>query len=309
MKIAYKLKVYLKNRLGISGIHEKLDLIHEMLAKILIRGNDELSLLNEAEFKIYSQSGEDGLIQWLISKLKISSNTFIEFGVETYKESNTRFLLFNNYWKGLIIDGDADKIEEIKNEFKLNWSRNITSVCIFINKENIDQIISENNFQGEIGLLSIDIDGNDYWVWECINSVDPTIVVIEYNALFGNHEMISTPYDPNFMRTKAHYSNIYYGASLAALENLGKRKGYSLIGTNLAGNNAFFVKNSKLNNDVIAKSSKQCFHDKQYREAYNEEGFLTYENRSQSLEKIKTMPVYDFSSGSIKLIEEVFELR
>jgi hypothetical protein len=114
----------------------------------------------------------------------------------------------------------------------LYWQHDLTAVHAFIQKENINDIFFENNFAGNIGILSIDIDGNDYWIWDVIDSVVPQIVICEYNSILGAEESVVIPYQADFMRNRAHYSNLYYGASLAALQNLATQKGYSLIGSN-----------------------------------------------------------------------------
>jgi len=87
--------------------------------------------------------------------------------------------------------------------------------------------------------LSIDIDGNDYWVWEAIDSVDPVMTICEYNAVLGDLYPIAIPYDPAFTRTVPNYHHLYYGASIAALQMIAQRKRYTFLGSNSAGNNAF----------------------------------------------------------------------
>lgn len=111
---------------------------------------------------------------------------------------------------------------------------------MFVTTENINDLFRGNGVDGDIGLLSIDINGNDYWVWEAIKDVSPRIVMVEYNARFGSHRAVTVPYDPAFGRAKAHHSRIYYGASLAALVLLGSRKGYEFVGCNSTGNDAFW---------------------------------------------------------------------
>ncbi|MFM6025585.1 MAG: hypothetical protein ACKPER_22095, partial [Dolichospermum sp.] len=119
------------------------------------------------EFRAFSQWGEAGIIQFLIRNVHISRKIFVEFGVQNYTESNTRFLLINNNWSGLVIDGGLEEITYIKND-PIYWQYNLKAINSFITKDNINQILSDNGIQGEIGLLSVDIDGNDYWVWQAI---------------------------------------------------------------------------------------------------------------------------------------------
>src|SRR5205085_6001779 len=125
--------------------------------------------------------GDDGIIQYLVRKAGIKSRVFIEFGVEDYTESNTRFLLISDNWKGLVIDGSNEYIRFIRSD-DIYWRHDVTAVCSFVTVENINQTFAQHGFEGEIGLLSIDIDGNDYHVWEAIHIVNPILVVVEYNS-------------------------------------------------------------------------------------------------------------------------------
>ncbi len=115
----------------------------------------------------------------------------------------------------------------------------------FLTKENINSAIGRY-LQGEIDFLSIDIDGNDYWLWRAIDVIDPRVVCIEYNASFGADRSITIPYIPDFQRHNYHESGFYGGASLRALEKLGKEKGYELVYVEDSGVNSFFVKKNCL---------------------------------------------------------------
>lgn len=202
--------------------------------------------IQDAEFSVFSQWGDDGIIQYLIHTIGITNKTFIEFGVENYREANTRFLLINNNWKGLVIDGSEKNIQFIKKD-AISWNYSLNAVAKFITKENLNSLIENNGFKGEIGILHIDVDGNDYWLWECLNVVNPEIVIMEYNSVFGNKAAISVPYKADFYVTNEHFSNLYFGASLKAMEHLAIKKGYTLVGSNSNGNNAYFVRNDRMN--------------------------------------------------------------
>lgn len=189
--------------------------------------------------------GDDGIIQYLINYLEIENKIFVEFGVEDYLESNTRFLLINDNWSGLVIDGSKINIAKIKKD-EIYWKHDLKVKSAFITAENINQLIEEEGIKGQIGLLHIDIDGNDYWVWKALEVVVPKIMIVEYNSKFGCEKAITIPYKEDFVWTKAHYSNLYFGASILAFCDLADEKGYSFIGSNSAGNNAYFVKNEFL---------------------------------------------------------------
>lgn len=206
--------------------------------------------LYDVEFQVFSQWGDDGIIQYLIGKIDIPYKVFIEFGVENYRESNTRFLLINNNWSGLVIDGSKENVDYIKKDL-VSWGYDLHSAHAFITKENINSLLSgflNKGYDKEIGILSIDIDGNDYWIWEEINVVNPIIVIVEYNSVFGIDKAISILYEPDFYRLDKHKSYQYCGASLRAFCFLAESKGYEFVGCNSNGNNAYFVRKDKANN-------------------------------------------------------------
>src|SRR5258708_2020261 len=178
-----------------------------------IRAGKSFSCLRDAEFKVFSQFGDDGIIQYLTHRLAPLPDSFVEFGVGNYRESNTRFLLLNNNWRGLVLDEDEASIRFIQQD-EIYWRHTLTARQAFITRENIDELLGHAGLGGEIGLLSIDIDGNDYWVWEKITIIDPVIVIIEYNSVLGPNLAVTIPYQPRFARHRAHYSGLFWGASL-----------------------------------------------------------------------------------------------
>lgn len=279
-----------------------------LVAKVLLskkRHQYTLETIQDAEFKVFSQFGDDGIIQYLIGHLVIEPREFIEFGVQNYEESNTRFLLINNNWRGLVIEANKWKIKHIKKD-NISCRHDLTAVCAFVDRDNINDIFLENGFTGEIGILSIDIDGNDYWVWDAINVVDPILVFVEYNSIFGDKHAITIPYDTKFSRTEAHYSNLYYGASLKALCILAEKKGYSFVGSNSAGNNAYFVRKDKMG-ALKALSVQEGYVISKFRESRNQRGELTYISGKQRIQFIADMPVYDIERGVEVKIRDLFE--
>jgi len=254
-----------------------------------LRGLNVVDSLADAEFQVYSQWGEDGILEWLIQRLPISSKRFIEFGVEGYREANTRFLLINRNWNGLIMDASPDNMRSVRQD-EIYWKYDLKAVSTFINRDNINELISTNGFTGKIGVLSVDIDGNDYWVWEAMAAAVPDIVVCEYNAVFGDLHPISIPYVPDFFRTRAHASNLYFGASIKALCVLAARKGYEFVGTNRAGGDAFFVRRdlvSAIDSCVLSKEPFNSF----MRESRDVDGRLTYVSGLERSKLIADMPV------------------
>ncbi len=260
--------------------------------------------IQESEFKVFSQFGDDGIIQYLINNIDIENKIFVEFGVENYTESNTRFLLMNNNWKGLVIDGNKANIDYIRHD-SIYWKYDLTAEHCFIDKENINATISNNNFSGELGILSIDIDGNDYWIWECINVVNPVIVIIEYNSILGNKHAITTPYDPKFNRTKAHYSNLFFGCSLKALYLLAQRKGYVFAGSNSNGNNAYFIRKDKIGN-IKHVDVESGYVKSKFRQSRDSKGHLSYVSGDECLKIIEDMIVYDIEKDILIKIKDLF---
>ena len=304
------LKKYIIKTLGYERFSNKILNEIEQLkfvnGQILVRLQKEIidyNNLSELEFKVFSQYGDDGIIQFMINKLPIKSQVFIEFGVEDYHESNTRFLLMNNNWKGLVIDGSSQNINFIKNE-SLFWRYDLTAIHSFINAENINDIFTKNGFEGEIGILSIDIDGNDYWVWKNINTVKPAIVIAEYNSVFGAEHAITVPYIPEFERNKYHYSCLYWGASLKALNMLANEKGYYFVGCNSAGNNAYFV-NNDYKQIIKEVNIEKGFVNSKFRESRDDKGSLTFLSENERLNIIKDCQVYHIEKNKNMYIREL----
>lgn len=278
----------------IDSLEARMRRLQEALGRIERRQSGERADANwrEREFQVYSQWGEDGLIQHLVGVVPIDRRIFVEFGVEDYEEANTRFLLVNDGWSGLVIDGSDENVRHIRRD-PIFWRHNIKARQAFVTRENINGLLEDEGLTGDIGLLSIDIDGNDYWVWEAITTVSPAILVIEYNARFGPERAVSVPYGTNFVREKAHHSMIYYGASLRALWLLGRRKGYALVGCNAAGNNAFFVRQDLLPASLPERLPEQVFVSSQFREARNQRGELAMLDPAEEAEILRGLPVVD----------------
>jgi hypothetical protein len=253
---------------------------------------NKIKKISDSEFKVFSQWGEDGIIDYLVENLNIENTTFIEFGVEDYEESNTKFLLLNRNWKGFVIDSSLDYINKIKNS-QLYWKYSITAFQAFITKENINQLMQLSGFKKQVGILSIDIDGNDYWIWNEINVIEPSIVIVEYNSRLGNEKSYVVPYDSNFERKAAHYSMIYYGASLKALIKLATQKGYAFVCCNKAGNNAFFVKKELLNDKVREADINDGYVENNFRESRDNSGNLIYLKKKEEIEIIFKLPLIE----------------
>ena len=183
----------------LKNLNKQLNELKILTGLNLLEGQKDNTNINDHELKVFSQFGEDGIIDFLVKKIDLKTRTFVEFGVEDYEESNTKFLLEAKNWKGLVFDSSQKFIDTIKKK-DFYWRNNLIAVKAFITVENIDNLIKKNFLHKEVGLMSIDIDGNDYWVWKAIESYKPAIVIVEYNARFGYQKSVSIPYKEKFDR-------------------------------------------------------------------------------------------------------------
>ena len=260
--------------------------------------------LEDVEFSIFSQFGEDGILQYLLRHVKVPESTFVEIGVGNYRESNTRFLVENNNWRGIAINGDDSHARYILGS-GLAWRHDVEPVQAFVTKENVDQLITDNGFTGEIGLLSIDVDGVDYWLWSAVTSITPAIVVMEFNALFGPEATVTVPYDPTFVDAESHYSRVHFGASLGALAHLGKERGYRLVGISSNAANAFFVLNNLADDTLREVSPQECWRAPRFLTSRNPDGTLSrIRSVEKRLETIGDRPLVDVSTGRDVTVRE-----
>jgi hypothetical protein len=301
--ILNKIKFYFKSLAKKRDVDILKNAIGHLCVQDLRRRKDSIQTINDAEFRIYSQWGEDGIISYLIETIPIKNNFFVEFGVENYEESNTRFLLTYYNWSGLIIDSSESYIKQIKSS-EIYWRYDLKAINAFVRRDNINEILKKNVPYEDIGLLSIDIDGMDYWVWEKIDVIKPRILVCEYNALFGYKKAIVVPYREDFNRFKAHYSGLYFGASLKALVNLSKKKGYIFVGCNKNGINAFFVRND-VKGSLEEVSLEEGYKPNLLRQSRDKRGNLTYLSGIEQIDLIKDLEVYDLEREIIVSISEI----
>ena len=203
--------------------------------------------LESVEARAYSQNGEDGIIAWLVSEVGAPNRTFVEFGIEDGTECNTANLGRSFGWHGLMMEADT----KLASQARLFYERfpNVRIVRARVTPENIDGLLREHAPE-QVDVLSLDIDGNDLWVWRAIGAIEPRVVAIEYNASFGPARSVTVPYAEDFDRYAAHVSGFYHGASLAALARVGEEKGYALVGCDSRGANAFFVRRDLVSETV-----------------------------------------------------------
>jgi hypothetical protein len=206
------------------------------------QGREFLPSFADVGFRKYSQFEEDGILLYLFSLIRPVNRTCVEICAGNGRECMCSNLIINHGWWGHLFDGNPANVEAGRRFFANSGD---TFFCppkftqSWITAENVNELIAASGAKGPIDLLSLDIDGMDYWVWKAISVVQPQVVVCETHNLIPPDRALTVPYDAKF----AFESEDYRGASLAAMCKLGREKGYRLVGTHRYGFNAFFVKN------------------------------------------------------------------
>ena len=305
-------KIFIKilNKLFKNYFDKKLLMLGTSHILNMRKNYKNISNLNEVDFKVFSQNGEDGIIDYLLFSLQIEKPKFIEIGVGDYYESNTRFLFERSSGDGLIIDIIDNFQKRVEKNIRL-WRGNLKILNRKIDSENILATLKEFNFFDNIDLFSIDVDGIDYWILEKMPKKFCKLIVAEYNPYFGSNLEISVPNDKNFDRSKYHHSNLCFGASLKSIINLLDRKGFVFLGTNLFKNNAFFVNSDFKDNlflEIPNNNELNSFTNASFRESRDINNKLNFIDPKDILNEIKKCKVVDLSSSEnkVKKIEDLF---
>lgn len=257
-----KVIFHVSEKLGLGDLRRTLASLHALqveqyLDEHLARSEraSDPRWLGRFERQIYSQNGEDGILEEIFARIGNANKQFVEFGVSQGLENNTAYLLLSG-WKGVWFEGSAKFFASIQKTFApLIASGHLTAKNAFITAENIEGLFAETKVPTEPDLLSIDIDGNDYWIWKAIINYKPRVVVIEYNSLLGPTQPLAMPYDPKWVWDR----KMHFNSSLKAYELLGKEKGYSLVYCNIMGCNAFFVRNDLLGDKFSGPFTSENF--------------------------------------------------
>ena len=255
----------------VKGLPKRLAWLEKNLNTLLVKSYgdsvlefDPVVRLREREFKRFSQHGEDGILLYLFSKIGTTDRQFVEFGIQDGKECNTANLSISFGWSGLLMDCSEAGVAQAKAYYAEQLGERASAVQIkpaFVTVENINELISEANISGEIDFLSIDIDGTDYWIWKAIDVINPRLVMMEYNATFGPDLSVTVPYEPLFNAKEKHESRYYHGASLVALTQLAREKGYDLVGCDSQGVNAFYVRSDIPHEGLPTVSVKDAYYE------------------------------------------------
>ncbi len=261
----------------------------------------------DAEIKVFSQWGEDGILDFLCEKIGISKPNIIEIGAGNFMECNSRFIAEFRNANVIAVDGRDDLAKAVKSS-PLYWKSNLIPIVEWITPDSVNRImdLGEEKF-GKIDIFSLDLDGNDYWILRDVSLRDVSIVVLEYNPIFGASLKVTVPRNDKFDRYKSHFSGLYYGASLQAFIDLMIAKGFNFIGTNRVGNNAFFVQSkhvTKFNFDTTSNYSKYV--DWRIRESRGLKGELTYLSGGERLKLINDLPLLDLDTMQMHTVGKLF---
>ena len=278
---------------------------------LLMRKNyKDINKLHDVDYKIFSQNGEDGILDYLLYQLKIEKPKFIEIGVGDYTESNTRFIFDRCSPKGAIIDCIDNFEERVKKKINL-WRGELKIINNFVNSENINEIMKDTDCTTDLDIFSLDIDGIDYWILEKLPKDFSKIAVVEFNPIFGSSLKVSVPNKNNFERKKYHYSNLCFGMSLQAAIKIMDDKNFYFVGTNLLRNNAFFIsknyaKEKYFNNLKINDIENSV--DANFTESRDVDGNLNYLNHQKRINEILDCEVVDLSNN-LKSLAKLKDLK
>ena len=265
----------------------------------------EIKNLSDADYKVFSQTGEDGIIDYLLYSLNIKVPKFVEIGVGDYRESNTRYIFQKNCSRGLIVDKNKNLEKKVSKIVKL-WKGDLTIIETAVTSENVLHILNSNEFDNNLDVFSLDVDGIDYWILEVLPEKLSKIVVLEYNPTFGPNLEVTIPNLKYFDRKKYHYSCLCWGASLKALIKLMNQRKYVFVGSNIACFNAFFVLESeveKLNLNLPDKNDLTKYTTSYIRESRSIENKLNYLSGKQKLKEIENCEIIDLSNPEKKLVK------
>ena len=296
-------KKFLHNKIYMTGLSHLLNM------------REKYSFVNsfsDVDYKIFSQNGEDGIIDYLLSQLSIEKPKFVEIGVGDYTEANTRFVFERTSAKGVIIDCIYGLEKKISKNLA-TWRGELNVINRSVNSKNIIEILSTFDSLRDLDLFSIDIDGIDYWILNKLPKNFSKIAIIEYNPIFGKDIEVSVPNIDNFNRTKYHYSNLCFGMSLKAAIKIMQSKNFYFLGTNLFRNNAFFVSNDFKKNKYFSNlkiNELEKYVDSNFSESRNKNGKLNFLNKKKQIMEILDCEIVDLSQDKFikKKLKEIIDI-
>lgn len=220
------------------------------------------AVLKDVTLSVHSQFEEDGILLVLFALLGMTNRQCIELCCGDGIESNSANLILNHGWNGILCDGDPANVGAARRFFRRCRTTKVWPPTIahsWLTAENVNSVLEAHGAHPEPDLLSIDVDGNDYWLWKAIDVISPRVVVIEINHLWGDDRAVTVPYDPRFQAEFTAHGSDYGGASLPAMIKLGREKGYRLVAVNRVATNAFFVRNELGTGSLPEIEAAGCF--------------------------------------------------
>lgn len=226
--------------------------------------------VEEVSHDLFTYHGEDGIIAFLLGRMSNVPSLFTDIGAGDCMKSNCASLAVHTDWTGCFVDANDRQLQAGRNFYHMlnNREKNIRFTCSLVTPDNVNRIISDAGIKGETGLLSIDIDGNDYWIWKAIDVIRPRIVVIEAKVEFGTDNRVVPYGNHNHHGVDARYN----GASVEALRVLGKQKGYKLVAANKQGYNLFFVQEQESLKEL---TTEEVLQDKETKQSFYPASFFS----------------------------------
>jgi hypothetical protein len=222
---------------------------------------DPLPALDAVELRVCSQNGEDGILLYVFALIGSADRRVVEICAGDGIQCNAANLILNHGWSGLLVDGDAGLVARGREFYAAHpdtFSFPPRLVHAWVTRENVNDLLHAHGFVGDVDLLSLDLDGVDYWIWEAIDAIHPRVLVAETQCLWGAERSVTVPYRPDFRSPLVDGFGIYSGGSLPAFVKLGRRKGYRLVGCQSLGFNAFFVRDG-IGEDVLPEvTAERC---------------------------------------------------
>jgi hypothetical protein len=262
----------------------------------------QLRDLWDAEIRVFSQFGEDGILDFLCDALGLSKPRILEIGAGDFSECNSRFLVESRGASAVVVDGEPGLVDFLSRG-SLVWRASVWGREVWVTPDNIKAIAEDAHaLMGGLDIFSLDVDGIDYWILQKLPLTGVSIVVVEYNPAFGALRSITVPRDDAFDRAKAHVSWLYYGASLRAFVDLLSDRGFTFVGSNRAGNNAFFVDSRRIEDlrpsmpQLPDADDLQRYVDWRVRDSRDGSGAITGDSLRVAMNRIAGLPVVNTRS-------------
>jgi len=291
------------------SLHDKLLIASASINSMRSR-KSEIKDLWDSEIRVFSQWGEDGILTYLLDSIGISKPKILEIGAGNFEECNSRFLAEFRNASVYCVDLRTD-LKSNCESLEIYWKSTIIPINDFITPLNINfHIESAKTLIGGLDIFSLDVDGNDYWILREAHLSDVSIVVCEYNPLFGHKASVTVPREDQFARESKHFSWLYYGMSLRACISILNDKGFTFCGSNLSGNNAFFVKKDLVNSltlNLPQMNNLARFTDWRVRESRDESGNLSYLYGSERADIIKSLKVLNINNDTLVELGDVID--